>query len=186
MTPLPEIHSFMALYVSGHITGLGIDVDLIPFNPAEMAADRIHLVLLPLKTGLENLMKACQRNVRQQFLIIHRRLIFCHLRRYRGSLVKILTGIHLHVPQFIRHILIGLILQQFLYQFGPGILFLSLFIHFLREKHPAFDIQQRSRHQQEFTHYVHILGLHLAYIIKILFRNFCNGYIINIHFVLFY
>ena len=176
----------MASYITGHIICLGVNVDLILFYPSEMAADRIHLVLLPFQAVSENFIQSGQRQIRKQLLIIDRLPELQHLLRNGGRLIENLQGIHLHVPKLIGHIFISLIFQQLLNELRPGVLFLALFIHFPGKKHPAFDIQQRGRHQQKLAHHIHIPFFHLADILHVLLRDFRNGDIVNIHFILFY
>ena len=80
-----------------HIPRLLIDIHLFLFNPAETAADRIHFILLPLQAGFKNLIQTGQRQIAQQFLIVHRFPIRRHLIRQGWAFIEHLLRVHLHV-----------------------------------------------------------------------------------------
>ena len=150
-------------------------------NITEPAPHRVDPVLCPFHHGLENLLKLCQR----QAIQVHRRLILRHLRRHRRPLKKQAVRADLLLLQFKRHVFVILIFQKTRHQFSPRIFLLAVLIHFSRQEHAGFDVDERRRHHQEFTDNVQILRLHVTYVIEILLRNRHNRNVINIQFILF-
>ena len=124
-----------------------------------------------------------KRHVANQFFIIDRLLIFADFFRQRRFFIKTpFRGYH-PVFQLIRHILAHFIFQQLFHQFRTRVFFLAFLIDFFRKKHTAFNVYQRRRHYEKFTHDIHVFRFHLSDIVQILLRNLHNRNIINVYFI---
>ena len=156
----------------------------LPADLAEAAAHRVLPVLLALEGFGEELLQAVQRRASEQLLVIDGRRVALDLRRQRLLPVETVPRRDAPVAQLAGHIFVHLVFQKAADEFLSGILLLFLLLRILRQEHPALDIQQRRRHDQEFAGHVHVLGVHVAHIGEILVRDRDDRDIVDVDLVL--
>ena len=159
------------------------NVDFFPPDRAEGGADRVDALLRPVPDLLKNGLQGQQRIVPDESVIIDRRHILLHFLRQVASPVIMKSRILLPVLQRIGHRLVQLVLQEFFHQLVPRVKLVALLILFLREQHPALDVEERGRHDHKLTRDVHIRFFHPGDIREVLVGNGHNRNIININFV---
>ena len=155
------------------------------FDRSERAADRINLVLLPLHDRLKDLLKLCERHTVQEFIEIHRLLVFLHLRRDRRIFVEHTVRPGLQILQLLRHQPEFLIFQEAHHKFRSRIFLLAFLIYFFRQQHPRLDIEKCRCHHQELADHIQVFLIHLPNVLHVLVRDLGDRDIIDIHFVFF-
>jgi len=73
-----------------------------------------------------------------------------------------------------------LVSQELLNEFFAGIFLFILFVFVVGKKHPGFDMKQSGRQDQVFPRQVEIQRFHELDVLKILFRNLGDGYVVDI------
>ena len=177
----------VCLQVGAYIDCLVVNADFFAPDFAEAAADRIPAALFSAQDLAEDFFQAAQVRTFQQFFVVDGRLITAD---FPGEILRAKithTGLFTAHGKFFGKIFVHLVFQKALHQLLTGVALLpaGLFVLFARQQHAALDVQERRRHDEEFTGNIHVLAVHLPDVFQVLVCDLRDRNVVDVDFVFF-